>query len=75
MRYDDYTTVTRSISVSGGVGDIPAIAEHAHALLERTDAARRPVRLLGVSVHNLVDPSETQMTGDDVLPFEDAGGS
>ncbi len=75
VRYDDFTTVTRSISVAGGVGDIPAIAEHAHALLERTDAATRPVRLLGVSVHNLVDPSETQMTGDDVLPFEDAGGS
>jgi DNA polymerase-4 len=71
VRYDDFTTVTRSISVTGGVGDIPAIAEHAHALLERTDAATRPVRLLGVSVHNLVDPSETQMTGDDVLPFED----
>ena len=27
-------------------------------LLERTEAGRRPVRLLGVSVHNLVDPSE-----------------
>ena len=28
------------------------------ALLDRTDAGKRPVRLLGVSVHNLSDPND-----------------
>jgi hypothetical protein len=32
-------------------------------LLERTEAGRRPVRLLGVSVHNLVDPTEKREGG------------
>ena len=72
VRYDDFTTVTRSQSVPGGVGDIGSIAAHARALLDRTDAATRPVRLLGVSVHNLVDPSATFSTGDGRLPFDDA---
>ena len=70
VRYDDFTTVTRSVSVPGGVGDIATIAVHAHGLLERTEAGTRPVRLLGVSVHNLEDPSATRLTGDGVLPFE-----
>ncbi|HTV03570.1 MAG TPA: DUF488 family protein, partial [Luteitalea sp.] len=70
VRYADFTTVTRSLSVAGGVGDIASIAEHAHQLLERTEAATRPVRLLGVSVHNLSDPSATSIRGDDVLPFD-----
>jgi DNA polymerase-4 len=52
VRYSDFTTVTRSHS------DPPTRDEHdivgrAVALLERTEAGRRPVRLLGVSVHNL----------------------
>jgi hypothetical protein len=40
------------------------------ALLERTEAGRRPVRLLGVSVHNLVDPGEDP--GSPPLPLFDA---
>jgi hypothetical protein len=30
------------------------------ALLEKTEAGRRPIRLLGVSVHNLTDGSEPE---------------
>jgi DNA polymerase IV len=71
VRYDDFTTVTRSVSVPGGVGESAAIVVHAHALLEKTDAGTRPVRLLGVSVHNLVDPSGTLFGGDGRLPFDD----
>ena len=56
VRYDDFSTVTRSLSPPGGVHDTPTIAAHAQQLLDRTEAAARPVRLLGVSVHNLVDP-------------------
>lgn len=34
------------------------LAARAVALLERTDAATRPVRLLGVGVHGLLTPEE-----------------
>ena len=47
------------------------IVRRAVALLERTDAGRRPVRLLGVSVHNFCTeerPAEPQ----GVLPFIEA---
>ena len=70
VRYDDFSTVTRSLSPPGGVHDTPTIATHAQQLLDRTEAAARPVRLLGVSVHNLVDPSASWVGGDGHLPFE-----
>jgi len=71
VRYGDFTTVTRSQSVPGGVADTDVITRHALELLERTDASTRPVRLLGVSVHNLLDPSGASTSGDGRLPFED----
>jgi DNA polymerase-4 len=73
VRYGDFATVTRSHSLPGGVADTTAIAAHAQRLLGKTDAAVRPVRLLGVSVHNLVDPSAAFMAGDGRLPFDDEG--
>ncbi len=69
VRYDDFTTITRSHSESPATRHADRIAERAIALLDRTEAARRPVRLLGVSVHNLEDPSAPAMTGDPLLPF------
>ncbi|MGQ0732503.1 MAG: DNA polymerase IV [Acidobacteriota bacterium] len=53
VRYDDFTTITRSQSDARPTRDAEAIAARAIALLEKTEAGRRPVRLLGVSVHNL----------------------
>lgn len=58
VRYDDFTTITRSHSTVPATRNADDIAGRALALLERTEAGHRPVRLLGVSVHNLVDPSE-----------------
>jgi DNA polymerase-4 len=58
VRYDDFTTITRSQSDVRPTRDADAIAARAIALLDKTDAGRRPVRLLGVSVHNL-EESET----------------
>ena len=52
LRYSDFTTVTRSHSAEP-TGALEAFAARAAALLERTDAARRPVRLLGVGAHGL----------------------
>ena len=58
VRYDDFSTITRSQTIAPATSDEAAIAGWAVALLERTDAGRRPVRLLGVGVHNLTRPGE-----------------
>jgi DNA polymerase IV len=55
VRYDDFTTVTRSHSEAKATRDADGISRRAVALLDKTEAGRRPVRLLGVSVHNLED--------------------
>ena len=57
VRFDDFSTVTRSHSAEP-TGALDAFAARAAALLDRTDAARRPVRLLGVGAHGL-EGSET----------------
>jgi DNA polymerase-4 len=53
VRYDDFTTVTRSHSTPHMTDEAEAIAARALTLLARTEAGARPVRLLGVGVHNL----------------------
>ena len=53
LRYPDFTTVTRSHTAEPPTRDPEAFAARALALLERTDAAHRPVRLLGVGAHGL----------------------
>jgi len=58
VRYSDFTTITRSHSRAAPTRDADDIAARAIALLDRTEAGQRPVRLLGVSVHNLIDPQE-----------------
>lgn len=70
VRYSDFTTITRSQSTPAATADADAIAARAVALLEKTDAGRRPVRLLGVSVHNFGDGAdEATETGAGRLPF------
>ena len=53
VRYADFTTVTRSETRPSATRDADDIARRAVTLLHRTDAGHRPVRLLGVGVHNL----------------------
>jgi DNA polymerase-4 len=52
VRYDDFTTITRSHS-DRATSDPDVIVRRAVALLEKTDAGRRPVRLLGAGLANL----------------------
>jgi DNA polymerase-4 len=51
VRYSDFTTITRS-HTAAPTREASVIAARAVALLEKTEAGQRPVRLLGVSVHN-----------------------
>ena len=58
VRYDDFSTITRSLTAHPPTCDEDAIASRAVLLLERTAAGTRPIRLLGVGVHNLSLPGD-----------------
>jgi DNA polymerase-4 len=70
VRYNDFTTITRSHS-EAATREEENIRRRAVALLDKTEAGSRPIRLLGVSVHNLceelaIEPEEPQRR----LPFD-----
>jgi DNA polymerase IV len=78
VRYHDFTTITRSHSEKPATRDIARIIARAVALLDRTDAGARPVRLLGVSVHGLCEepgeePVRVRQSQRATLPFEEPG--
>src|SRR5262245_34570465 len=53
LRYSNFQTITRSDTRDPATRDANEIAARAAALLEKTEAATRPVRLLGVGLHGL----------------------
>src|SRR5438270_3181091 len=57
VRYDDFTTITRSHTALPTRDEVQLTAR-AVTLLDKTEAGRRPVRLLGVSVHNFCAEEE-----------------
>ena len=63
LRYSDFETITRSHTEDPPTCSAEAIASRAAALLEKTAADRRPVRLLGVTAHGL---SETETKTEDM---------
>jgi DNA polymerase-4 len=74
VRYSDFTTITRS-HTAPPTRDGEDIAHRAVRLLDRTEAGTRPVRLLGASVHNLVDLEDLEPQEDPMepgLPFDRA---
>jgi DNA polymerase-4 len=72
VRYSDFTTITRS-HTAPPTRDEDEIAARAVQLLDRTLAGTRPVRLLGVSVHNLSESDAPEiMEREPRLPFEHA---
>jgi DNA polymerase IV len=50
VRYDDFTTVSRSRTLAAGIDHGGTLLRIVQELLARTEAGRRPVRLLGVGV-------------------------
>jgi DNA polymerase IV len=62
LRYEDFTTISRSTTLRHPVNSDDAIFSTADALLSRIrEAERRPVRLIGVGTSNFV-PDERQLT-------------
>src|SRR5437763_8648954 len=66
VRYSDFATITRS-HTTHATRDAREVVGRAVALLDKTEAGRRPVRLLGVSVHGLC--SDADPVPLDWLPF------
>jgi DNA polymerase IV len=64
VRYNDFTTSTRSHTAAPSCNEAE-LCDRAVELLDKTEAGRRPVRLLGVSVHNICGEAD-----DDRLPFD-----
>ena len=61
VRYEDFRTVTRSHTDRRATRDAEPIARRACTLLDRTEAGRRPIRLLGVGLHGLAqEPSPSE---------------
>ena len=62
--------ITRS-HTAPATRDAAGLSARALQLLEKTAAGQRPIRLLGVSVHNLCSSIELKPVSDDWLPFSE----
>ena len=74
VRYAGFTTVTRSHTAAAATRDADEIAARALALLSRTDAGKKPVRLLGAGVHGLVE-GDAGIGATGVLGFDRMGNA
>jgi DNA polymerase-4 len=77
VRYDDFTTITRS-DTQAATNDSDDIARRAVALLDKTEAGRRPVRLLGAGVSGFVEgdeAAEPAAPDETLLPFDSSDGT
>ncbi len=54
VRFADFTTLTRSRTLAAPTASASVLGAAARELVRRTEAGRRPVRLLGVGASNLV---------------------
>ena len=62
VRYNDFTTITRSCTTSEGFFAAGDILAQLPRLLAATEAGRRKIRLLGLTVANLYDEEEAGRT-------------
>ena len=67
VRYQDFTTITRS-HTAAPTRDEADLMARAVRLLDKTEAGRIPIRLLGVSVHNFCNEGEA--LDPERLPFD-----
>jgi DNA polymerase-4 len=61
VRYSDFQTVTRSLTLATPTSDAEVLGAKARVLLGRTEAGHRPVRLLGVGCSRLSTLSIEQL--------------
>ncbi len=58
VRYHDFTTVTRSLTLARPLFRADEIMHHIPQLLQTTEAGKTKVRLLGITLSNLTDASQ-----------------
>jgi DNA polymerase-4 len=61
VKYQDFTMVTRAVTIPSATDDGGSIYRSVLPLLEKTEVGRRPVRLLGISLSQLESESEKQV--------------
>ncbi|QSH40456.1 DNA polymerase IV [Lentisphaerota bacterium ZTH] len=67
VRYEDFKTVTRSQSFSNPINELEFIFSTSLELLSKTEAGKRKVRLLGVTLSNF--PPDSERSGPVQLEF------
>jgi DNA polymerase IV len=70
VKYANFESITRSITLPHPIEEISAILDHLPRLLAATQAGRRKVRLLGVSVSNFADEAGRKRLRQLPLPLE-----
>jgi DNA polymerase-4 len=61
VRYSDFTTITRQITLDSAISSTEVIKEIAKALFEKRTPRDRRVRLIGLGVSNLTEMREEQL--------------
>jgi DNA polymerase-4 len=69
VRYDDFTTITRSCTAASGFFAADDMLAQLPRLLAATEAGRRKVRLLGITVSNLCTDTERRVMKIRQLPL------
>ena len=69
VRYDDFTTITRSCTTPQGFAAVADILAQLPRLLTMTEAGRRRVRLLGLAVSNLIGSEDLTLARQLPLPL------
>lgn len=54
IKYYDFKSVTRCVTLDEGVFEASVMMEHVPGLLEKTEAGKKKVRLLGISISNFI---------------------
>ena len=57
VKYFDFQSITRRITVSEPIADADIIMKYVSSLLDNTEAGMKKVRLLGISISNFTDES------------------
>jgi DNA polymerase-4 len=69
VRYQNYTQVSRSQTLRAAVNDYNIIIMIVENLMQKTDLGKKKVRLVGISISNLVNQSDVKCV-QSILPFD-----
>ncbi len=69
VKYADFQIVTRSVSHHEPISGAEEMIALAEELLDKTEAGKRPVRLLGVTISNLIEEMAVDEGRQLILPF------